>query len=502
MPQGPGLWKMMHYFDGPNFAREMPRVWHTHFGFLLDDPRATVVIGEFGGPFNKAADIEWQHALVDYLIRHGHVSSFYWCGSSYHEPASMHAHARACPYVALPAQHLSTRLWPSGVGVRCAVCGVWRSPNLNQVCGVRLLARRCLNPNAGDTGGLLLSDWVSPNEAKLGLLQPLHSSNMPTLLRGQAAFTCNGQDESSAAVFRCGAGKDGASLCIASVQRCNGVWECPDHSDEAGCNFSPCVTTAGPDTFSACRLPFFYNGKSFRACTRMDAQTGEPWCPTDVDPFGSYSSYAHSGVCGPGCPMPADDEDVTGLCGTDQPDPNRHCAPPPSPPPTPPPPPEAFALVAHLLPMAKEPSTFLWLGGLTFFAAAMAALGRFVIHREQGLAGLSADWETFTRKSSQTNTLTGQPQGSEKSKRDTCQHLMVGRSTNPGNEIDLGVGEDAEWWYLDAQDEQIGPLPAESVRTLRAAGILTCSSLVWSNNLSSSDWTELRFVPSLTASAG
>ena len=77
--QGPGLWSFMHYFEDPGFAKAIPQVWHTHFGFLLDDPSVTVILGEFGGPFNKAADIDWQRSLVDYLIRHGHVSSFYWC---------------------------------------------------------------------------------------------------------------------------------------------------------------------------------------------------------------------------------------------------------------------------------------------------------------------------------------------------------------------------------------------------------------------------------------
>lgn len=68
----------MHYFDEPGFIKEMPKVWHTHFGYLLDDPFTTVIVGEFGGPYNKPADISWQRALVDYFVLHGHVSSFYW----------------------------------------------------------------------------------------------------------------------------------------------------------------------------------------------------------------------------------------------------------------------------------------------------------------------------------------------------------------------------------------------------------------------------------------
>jgi len=31
----------------------------------------------------------------------------------------------------------------------------------------------CLNPNSGDTGGLLLNDWVTPDTAKLSVLANL-----------------------------------------------------------------------------------------------------------------------------------------------------------------------------------------------------------------------------------------------------------------------------------------------------------------------------------------
>jgi len=43
----------------------------------------------------------------------------------------------------------------------------------------------CLNPNSGDTGGLLLDDWSSPSQAKLDLLKNLVSS--PTTFRYDAA---------------------------------------------------------------------------------------------------------------------------------------------------------------------------------------------------------------------------------------------------------------------------------------------------------------------------
>ena len=369
---------------------------------------------------------------------------------------------------------------------------------------------RCLNPNAGDTGGLLLNDWVSPNQAKLDLLHPLHSSSIPALLRGAAAFPCSQAEgnwrgdreprHGNLELFRCGDGGPD-SLCIPYVLRCNGVWECPDHTDEAGCDVTPCVTTAGPEPYAACRLPFFYNGKSFRTCTRMDAETGEAWCPTDVDTYGAYNSFAHSGLCGPGCPMPPADEDIGGLCGSDLPDPNRHCAPPPSPPPIPPSP---LSLVARLLPAAKHSSTFLWLGAIALFAITLAAVGQMVLRRERGIAGLAADWEVFARKATQSESLEAQSAGEMVDRlvgeSESRQHLKEGASViprsggarkAPGPEVDA-----AEWWYLDAQDQQIGPLPSEALRTLHAADVLTKETLVWSEDLSGA-WQELQAVPSL-----
>ncbi|KAL3914078.1 MAG: hypothetical protein SGPRY_007751 [Prymnesium sp.] len=201
-PLGPGLWRFMHYFNEPRLAETMPRVWHTHFGFLLEDPTFTLVLGEFGGPANKPADIEWQRTLVDYLTRHGHVSSFYWC----------------------------------------------------------------LNPNAGDTGGLLKDDWKTPNQVKLDVLRPLHSSSIVDLLRGSPPFSAKAfgrglaLHEAAGAISQCRTSNSLGGSLVAKLQFCNGVAECTDHSDEESCSFAPCVTVAGPDTYSACRLPFFYNG--------------------------------------------------------------------------------------------------------------------------------------------------------------------------------------------------------------------------------------------------
>ena len=127
--------------------------------------------------------------------------------------------------------------------------------------------------------------------------------------------------------FRCR--EDG---CVPAAQRCNGIAECADGSDEASCDFQPCVTVGGPDTFAECRLPFQYNGKLLHTCTRVDAADGKAWCPTDISEAGEYNDYRRSGVCGPGCPMPAAaEEPSSGRCGGGKHLSNVHCAPPPAP---------------------------------------------------------------------------------------------------------------------------------------------------------------------------
>jgi endoglucanase len=67
------------YFNVSNFPSNMPAIWETHFGFLTED--YPVVFGEFGGKYGDGdpKDITWQDAMVDYMIEKNMCSFFYWC---------------------------------------------------------------------------------------------------------------------------------------------------------------------------------------------------------------------------------------------------------------------------------------------------------------------------------------------------------------------------------------------------------------------------------------
>jgi aryl-phospho-beta-D-glucosidase BglC (GH1 family) len=100
-------------FSAANYPANMPLVWDTLFGRLYGQGFA-VIPGEFGGHYTTNSqpglnDRLWQDSYVTYLINKGTRSHFYWA----------------------------------------------------------------VNPNSGDTGGVLLDDWRTWNNDKLLLLQRL-----------------------------------------------------------------------------------------------------------------------------------------------------------------------------------------------------------------------------------------------------------------------------------------------------------------------------------------
>lgn len=102
---GPGVYPQT-WFSAPDFPDNLPGIWDQHWGYLVREGIAPVILGEFGGR-SVGEDKEgiWQRTLVSYIREHN-ISYIYWT----------------------------------------------------------------INPNSGDTGGLLLDDWESIDPAKQALL--------------------------------------------------------------------------------------------------------------------------------------------------------------------------------------------------------------------------------------------------------------------------------------------------------------------------------------------
>lgn len=93
------------WFSAPDFPENMPAIWDSHWGYLQKDNIAPVVVGEFGGRSVGDDKEGIWQQALVSYLRENNVSYFYWT----------------------------------------------------------------LNPNSGDTGGILLDDWksVDPNKRKL-----------------------------------------------------------------------------------------------------------------------------------------------------------------------------------------------------------------------------------------------------------------------------------------------------------------------------------------------
>jgi endoglucanase len=107
---GPSVFEQ-DYFSEASFPSNLDDIWDTHFGFLREK-NYPLAIGEFGGKYSKfedGRDVQWQNRFVSYLTDRSIEHFFYWS----------------------------------------------------------------LNPNSGDTNGILEDDWLTVDQDKLQLLKPL-----------------------------------------------------------------------------------------------------------------------------------------------------------------------------------------------------------------------------------------------------------------------------------------------------------------------------------------
>jgi aryl-phospho-beta-D-glucosidase BglC (GH1 family) len=89
-----------------NYPNNLPDVWDRHWGYLVKENIAPVLIGEFGTRYDSVEDQQWLQTFQSYIQQN----------------------------------KLNWTFWS-------------------------------LNPNSGDTGGLLLDDWISVHDEKQVILE-------------------------------------------------------------------------------------------------------------------------------------------------------------------------------------------------------------------------------------------------------------------------------------------------------------------------------------------
>jgi len=110
------------WFSDPNYPNNLSAVWDKHWGYLFRQGTAPILLGEFGSNLATASDQQWAQKIVQYI--QGDLN-----GDGTND---------------LGANQLG-------------ISWTWWS----------------WNPNSGDTGGILNSDWTTVSTAKLNLLQPV-----------------------------------------------------------------------------------------------------------------------------------------------------------------------------------------------------------------------------------------------------------------------------------------------------------------------------------------
>lgn len=105
------------WFNDGSYPNNLASVWDKHWGYLLNQNIAPVVLGEFGTKLQTESDKKWLDALVSYL-KSKNASWLFWS----------------------------------------------------------------LNPNSGDTGGLLMDDWITVDQTKQSLLASIQGSQFTSVI--------------------------------------------------------------------------------------------------------------------------------------------------------------------------------------------------------------------------------------------------------------------------------------------------------------------------------
>ena len=108
------------WFADSSFPRNMPAIWGANWGYIYSSNLAPILIGEFGSKLATSLDKTWMTSFVAFMN-----GDFLLDGGS---------------GLALNSKGLSFTYW-------------------------------CLNPNSGDTGGILNEDWTTVDPVKLSYIQ-------------------------------------------------------------------------------------------------------------------------------------------------------------------------------------------------------------------------------------------------------------------------------------------------------------------------------------------
>lgn len=65
------------WFQDVSFPRNLTQVWSEHWGYLAEEHRVPVLLGEFGTHYQSADDKVWMSTLVSYLAARN-ISAMYW----------------------------------------------------------------------------------------------------------------------------------------------------------------------------------------------------------------------------------------------------------------------------------------------------------------------------------------------------------------------------------------------------------------------------------------
>jgi len=113
---GPGV-ANQSWFSDPSFPSNMPGIWDKYWGFLHKNGTAPVLVGEFGGRSTDTSSVEGKWQNA--LVNYIKSNGLHWT--------------------------------------------YW-----------------CLNPNSGDTGGILNDDWATVNQSKMNMLKPALYGMIPS----------------------------------------------------------------------------------------------------------------------------------------------------------------------------------------------------------------------------------------------------------------------------------------------------------------------------------